>query len=172
MKIIETPKPKRARRPYRFHGPDVWALARAAYLAGDSAPAVSERLGMSEAAIRKRIWLEGWTKRSAVAAQDAAILADATAETEAQAAREAEAPMAPRDAARAALTEAVKLMRAGRMAEALSAARVAEVVGRAAGRLPASPEASQGEDGDDEAAFEAVRRKVLGSVPSPLGEEP
>jgi len=166
MKIPKTPKPKRARKPYCYHGPEVWALARAAYLAGESAASLSERLGLGVPAIRQRITREGWTKRSLTAARDAVILAEAATEAEARAAREAalegEPPMEPREAARAALDEAVRLMRVGRTSEALATARVAEVVGRAAGRLPALPKASQGEGFDDEAAFEAVRRKVLG----------
>ncbi len=136
MKINTTPKPKRARKPYRYHGPEVWALARAAYLDGESAPSLCERLGLGEDAIRQRIWREGWTKRSVVAARDAAILAEAAAEAEARAAREADVetagPMEPRAAVRAALDEAVRLMRIGRTSEALAAGAVGPVESGAA----------------------------------------
>ena len=142
MKITPTSTPKRARKPYCYHGPEVWALARAAYLAGESAASLSERLGLGVPAIRQRIRREGWTKRSLVPARDAAILAEAAAEAEARAVREAEADglesMEPRAAARAALDEAVRLMRGGRTSEALATARVAEVVGRATGRCSAT----------------------------------
>lgn len=175
MKISPTPKPKRSRRPYQYHGPEVWALARAAYLAGESAPSISQRLGMGVDAIRQRITREGWTKRSVMTARDAEILAAAEAEAEMRAAREAEAsaPMEPQAAARAALDEAVRLMRSGRTSEALAAARAAEAVARAAERLGGDvrslPPAE--EDLDDETAFELVRRKVLGDLlPLPVGE--
>jgi len=110
MKITPTPKTKQGRRAYRYHGPEVWAVARAAYLAGESAASLSERLGLGVPAIGQRITREGWTKRSLVPAQDAAILT-------------------------AALEEAAKLSRVGRMTEAAGAARAADVVARAAGRL-------------------------------------
>ncbi|RZJ43264.1 MAG: hypothetical protein EON86_05590 [Brevundimonas sp.] len=79
--------------------------------------------------------------------------------------------MEPLTAARAALDEAVKLIRMGRMSEAAGAARAADVLARAAGRLPASPKGSQAEGVDDEAAFEAVRRKVLGQGLAPRADE-
>lgn len=185
MKITPTPNTKQVRGAYRYHGPEVWAVVREAYLAGESCAALADRFGMSQAAIRRRIWLEGWTKRSVVAARDAALLADVAAQAvraadvEAQVA--SEAPMEPLTAARAALDEAVKLIRMGRMSEAAGAARAADVVARAAGRLgggadPLRP-AMRGlpppaaEDVDDEAAFEAVRRKVLGQGLAPRADE-
>lgn len=73
----------------------------------------------------------------------------------------AASPMTPRDAARAIMEEAVRLARLGRISEAAAAARAAEIMARAAERLADLP-ATAGEEQDDEAAFEAVRRKVLG----------
>lgn len=156
------PTPKRARKPYTYFSERVWARCRQAYLDGDSARLVSERFGPTVHAIRKRIRREGWTKRSLLVAQEAAL-----PELEETAA----APSDPRAAARAALDEAVRLMRRGRMAAAMEAARVADVMSRAATRLDGGSEGAGAEPEDDEAAFEAVRAKVLGDLsPSPSGE--
>ena len=156
------PTPKRARKPYTYFSERVWARCRKAYLDGDSARLVSERFGPTVHAIRKRISKEGWTKRSLLVAQEAAL-----PEPEETAA----APSDPRAAARAALDEAVRLMRRGRMAAAMEAARVADVMSRAATRLDGGSEGAGAEPEDDEAAFEAVRAKVLGDLsPVPAGE--
>ena len=48
--------------PYRIRSPETWAQARAAYLAGDTAEAVSARFGVSESALRKRAREEGWRR--------------------------------------------------------------------------------------------------------------
>lgn len=153
------PKPKRARKPYTYFNERVWARARQAYLDGDSARLVSERFGPTEYAIRGRISREGWTKRSLLVDQEAA-LPELDADESAAA-----APSDPRAAARAALDEAVRLMRLGRTAAAMEAARVADVMSRAAARLDGGSEGAGAEPEDDEAAFEAVRTKVLGDLP-------
>jgi hypothetical protein len=59
------------RQKYKIAGPATWELIRAAYLGGESAPALAERFGVSEAAIRKRISKEKWTKRDYAAALEA-----------------------------------------------------------------------------------------------------
>jgi hypothetical protein len=59
------------RQKYKIAGPATWELIRAAYLAGESAPALAERFGVSEAAIRKRITVERWSKRDYAAALEA-----------------------------------------------------------------------------------------------------
>lgn len=158
------PTPKRARKPYTYFSERVWARCRKAYLDGDSARLVSERFGPTVHAIRKRISKEGWTKRSLLVAQE-------VAQPELNAEETAAAPSDPRAAARAALDEAVRLMRRGRMAAAMEAARVADVMSRAATRLDGGSEGAGAEPEDDEAAFEAVRAKVLGDLsPVPAGE--
>ncbi|WP_298747490.1 hypothetical protein [uncultured Brevundimonas sp.] len=171
----ETAKTRKTRNPYRYHGDDVWALVRERYLAGESARQIGEALGPTEYAIRSRITREGWTKRSLAEAKSAGIVAAARADREAGVAAlagpaGADGPEAldPRAAARAALDEAVRLMRRGRMAAAAEAARVADVMARAAARLDGDASADPGEP--DEAAYEAVRRKVLGLDPPLLGE--
>lgn len=62
---------KDERQPYKIAGPATWELIRAAYLAGESAPALAERFGVSVHAIRKRISVEKWTKRDYAAALEA-----------------------------------------------------------------------------------------------------
>ncbi len=59
------------RLPYKIAGPATWELIRAAYLAGESAPALAERFGVGVHGIRKRITVEKWTKRDYAAALEA-----------------------------------------------------------------------------------------------------
>lgn len=59
------------RQKYKIAGPATWELIRAAYLAGESAPALAERFGVSAHAIRKRITVEKWTKRAYAEALEA-----------------------------------------------------------------------------------------------------
>lgn len=59
---------------YRIAGPATWELIRAAYLAGESAPALAARYSVSEHSIRKRITREKWTKRDYAAALEARSL--------------------------------------------------------------------------------------------------
>ncbi len=164
------------RNPYRIRGGRAWALIRARYLAGQSAPRLAEVFKVTEYAIRKRIWREGWSKASLAEAEEAGMPEPATAMAELAAAVEAEdavdvGGLDPRAGARLALGKAIRLMRQGQMTGAAEAARVADVMARAAARLDGEAEAP-GEP--DEAAFEAVRRKVLGwgndEYPLPMGE--
>lgn len=154
---METTDNKPRRNPYRIRGRQVWTLVRARYLAGESAPRLAEAFDLTEAAIRARAGREGWTKRS---------LAEATPVEPADAGLadvvtgHMDGDLTPKEAARLALGEAVKLLREGRMTLAGEAARVADVMGRAAARLDGAAPEDPGEP--DEAAFEAVRRKVLG----------
>ena len=46
-------------------------MISAAYLGGESATTLAERFGVSTHAIRKRIWVEKWTKRDYAAALEA-----------------------------------------------------------------------------------------------------
>lgn len=52
-------KPPRQRR---FPGARVWALAQEAYLAGEPAASIAERLDLTENGIRKRAARHGWTR--------------------------------------------------------------------------------------------------------------
>jgi len=173
---IPTAPPKRRRAPYRKAGKAVWTLIRQRYLAGESAPALADIFNVTQYAIRRRISREGWSKQAAAEAAAEAVIAAAEPAPLALVGvvlATEDAATGPRAAARAALDQAVRMMRGGRMKSAAEAARVADLVGRAALRL----EEETVEAVDSEARFEAVRRKVLGWVaeagaaPPPLGEE-
>ena len=51
-----------------FPGPRVWALAQDAYLQGESAGSIAERLGLTVNGIRKRAARKGWTRTQAAEA--------------------------------------------------------------------------------------------------------
>ncbi|MFN3931480.1 MAG: hypothetical protein ACK4JY_07000 [Brevundimonas sp.] len=162
------------RNPYRIRADRVWALIRPRYLRGESAARLAEVFGVTEYAIRKRIWREGWSKRSLAEAEAAGMPEPEEAMAEIVAAAEGveAGTMEPKAAARLALERAIQLMRGGEMCGAAQAARVADVMARAAARLDGDGPEDPGEP--DAAAFEAVRRKVLGwgdgDYPLPMGE--
>jgi hypothetical protein len=167
MDQTETPK---RRNDYRIRSERAWTLIRERYLAGQSAPRLAEVFDTTEAAIRARAGRQGWTKRAMAEAMPVepadAGLAEAVA-------GQLNGDLTPREAARLALGEAVKLIRSGKMGLAGEAARVADVMGRAAARL--GDEAADLEP--SEAEFEAVRRKVMGwdeagAPPPPFGRSP
>lgn len=159
------------RKPYRIRSERTWTLVRERYLAGESAPRLSEVFDVSVPAIRARAGRKGWTKR---ALAEATPVEPADARLVEAVAEHRDGDLTATDAARLALGEAVKLLREGRMTLAGEAARVADVMARAAGRLDGAAAGDPGEP--DEAAFEAVRRKVLGEDwdggPSPAASSP
>lgn len=167
--MIETKTKTRA--PYRYHSDKVWALIREGYLEGRSARALAEMFGATVAAIRARIQREGWSKRALAEARAEAIVAAMTPTVKSGdqtvADLEPRPPIEPREAVRAAVETAVRWMRAGQLGQAAEAARLADVLGRAVGRLEAGDGPVEGggpseDQAVDAAAFEAVRRKVLG----------
>lgn len=160
----------RRRNDYKFRSERVWTLIRKRYLAGESGPRLAEVFDVTEAAIRARAGRQGWTKRGMA---EATPVAPADAGLAEVIAAQLDGDLTPRAAARLALNEAVTLIRARKMGLAGEAARVADVMARAAARL--GDEAA--DEGPDEAAFEAVRRKVLGwdegsAPPPPVGRSP
>lgn len=176
---MERTCPTPRRKPYRIRADRAWALIRARYLKGESAPRLAEVFKVTEAAIRQRIRREGWSKRALAEVEEAGM--PGPEEALAELASEAEggtegamdgAELDPRAGARLALNKAVRLMREGQMTGAAEAARVADVLARAAARLDGDGPVDPGEP--DEAAFEAVRRIVLGwgpdDYPLPAGE--
>jgi hypothetical protein len=166
----QTDTPKR-RNDYRIRSQRAWTLIRERYLAGQSAPRLAEVFDTTEAAIRARAGREGWTKRAMAEAMPVEPADAGLAEV---IAGQLDGDLTPREAARLALGEAVKLIRGGKMGLAGEAARVADVMGRAAARL-GDEAADPGEP--SEAEFEAVRRKVMGwddagAPPPPFGWSP
>lgn len=63
MTQTQTPAPE-AFPPFtqRPEAREVWRRARADYLAGDSAPVIAERYGLSERSVRRRASVEGWRR--------------------------------------------------------------------------------------------------------------
>lgn len=57
MTQSDTPAPPASRTP-----PEIWAAARDDYLAGDSAPVVTERYGLSLRSFQRRAGIEGWRR--------------------------------------------------------------------------------------------------------------
>jgi hypothetical protein len=141
--MTENPEPPRRLKPYTYAGPRTWIVIRERYLAGASAPSLAERFGVSVHSIRKRIYKEGWTKRSLAEARDADV-ANAGRQEPGEQDVEADA-VPPLEAAAGALAQAATLMRQGKMTLAAEAARTAEVMTRAAVRL-GSQGRSEGED--------------------------
>jgi hypothetical protein len=102
-----------------------WALARADYLAGMTAPAVAERHGMAVGGLRGRIAREGWSKkghaaRNAPPPEPAAV---------------AEAPIDPDGISRAALRRASAALAGGRPEEAKAVVAALEDVLELAGAV-------------------------------------
>ena len=162
---MEQTDTRKHRNAYKIRSQRTWTLIRERYLTGESAPRLAQVFDVTEAAIRARAGRGGWTKR---AVAEATPPAPADAGLADVIAGQLDGDLTPREAARLVLGEAVKLIRSGRMGLAGEAARVADVMGRAAARL--GDEAAAEPEEPDEAAFEAVRRKVLG-IPPPMGEE-
>lgn len=122
-------------------------MVRERYLSGWSAPRCADTFDVTVHAIRKRITNEGWSKRS---------LPDLPPILAAE-------PVMPafedaRSAADWAVDETVRLMRLGPFHQASLAARLAEMLSRACGRLETGEPCAVE---DDEALREALRQKVL-----------
>lgn len=162
--------PPRRRKAYVYFGPRVWATIRRRYLDGESARALAEEFGCSQAAIRKRIRREGWGKKAAALAADAlepAVVDVVPAAVDAPRA-EGGFELDPRAAARRALEQATRLLLQGQSARAAEAARTAELMARAADRLAGSEAA--GAEPDDAAELEAVRARVAAMIEAARAE--
>lgn len=55
-------RPTKPRKQYKRRGPETWAVIRESYLAGASARVLAERYDVTDWAIWRRAWKEGWTK--------------------------------------------------------------------------------------------------------------
>lgn len=99
-----------------FPGPQVWALAQDAYLAGESAASIAGRLGLTVNGIRKRAARKGWTRT--------------------QAAEALERSRDPILAVREMLARIGPLVQAGRMDEAFKLIQSATMMARTARTTP------------------------------------
>lgn len=135
--------------PRKYRGPETWAKAREAYLAGETGPMVAKRFDLGLGNLRKRASAEGWTRRRFAVTTDAAGkrtmkavprpapegLVPASAPAPAAGPLE---PVSPEDAVAAAASLAASLIAAGRSAEALTTLKAAEALARLTGaREPA-----------------------------------
>jgi hypothetical protein len=135
-----------SKRPPRFHGPHTWALAKEQYLTGDSARTVCERHGIGFHALKRRMRVEGWSRRAYAAATDPARQhrrgpgLGGTAEPPAFAARahEAEPPpdLSAAQLAQQAVRRAAQALADGRTADARALSAMAESLSRTAAREP------------------------------------
>lgn len=157
-------------KAYVYLGPRAWATIRRRYLEGESARALAEEFGCSQAAIRKRIQHEGWGKKAAALAADALEPAAVEAGPVAPDGPPAEtaSDLDPRAAARRALEEATRLLLRGQTARAAEAARISELMARAADRLAGSERAET--EPDDAVELEAVRAKVAAMIEAARAE--
>lgn len=125
------------RNPYKFRGPHTWALAKEAYLAGETAKSICERLDIGHSAMRRRMGKEGWTRRDHASAIDAVRVRRTPLKPEPPLPAPSAQPPAdpPRgltavEAARWAVREAGRAMTEGRMDLAVQAVRTAEQLTR------------------------------------------
>jgi len=116
------------RKAYKIRGPETWALIREAYLGGAPARVLAERYDVTDWAIWRRAYKEGWTKsgRAARTAPAAGPLPALFGPAEAGGPRVRDTGDLQADAI--AASEAA--MRQGRLEEALRLARLAESYGR------------------------------------------
>jgi len=162
---MEDAAPSPAPAPQKFVSPEIWALARRDYLAGETAAVVARRYGIGIDNLRKRQISEGWTRKAQREAlgdgpwpQEEARLADARAELERaeDAARPGPAgelvaacarrprldlglPYHPGRALCRAVDEASRLVAAGRHEEAQGVLKAAERLARLTGCSAVSP---------------------------------
>lgn len=137
----------------RYRGPNTWALAREAYLAGETVRSVAARLDLGFHGLKMRMRREGWTRRAAALAADAAAPPGPlwrTAPGHGGTARPrpsapgpapalAKAPAAETIAAellRRALRQAAEALDDGRTADARTLSQMAESLSRTAARDP------------------------------------
>jgi hypothetical protein len=141
------------RNPYKFRGPETWALAKEAYLAGETCASIARRLDLTESAMKRRMRNEGWTRRDHAAALDALQVRRQAARTPAalQPAEAADlaaaAPTPPAAAgpppdltaaelARWTVRQAAQALAEGRTADARALSAMAESLSRTAQREP------------------------------------
>ena len=146
------------RRSYKVRSPEVWALIRDQYLAGDSAVVLARRFDVTIANIQRKAGREGWTKRAYATARAAQ---DTEPPVEAGVAPPSRA-QAGGDAFVVAMIEAEAALRAGRGAEAMKLMQAAEHYVELRRRLEAEAQArSSGSPEDERAQLAELRDLIL-----------
>ncbi|HEV2081315.1 MAG TPA: hypothetical protein VGR32_02565 [Brevundimonas sp.] len=149
------PKRKREYRPYKIRGPETWALIRESYLSGASAKQLARRYDVTEWAIWRRAWKEGWTKLDRVEAR----APDALSPSPLPGAQSGGDPAA---LARRALLGVEHAMAAGRLDEAADLARLAASLSRLGAAPGAGSAGAGGAPGGDWVSLADVKRALLG----------
>jgi len=147
MDIDLTPKTRRLTSKRK--GPRTWAAIRALYQAGWTARALAERFDVGVANIYRRSAAEGWRKDD---------LPDEPGDWSIEMEPGDEEAVDVRVVARAAIGQAVKLVRLGQFGRAAEAAKAAEMIGRLAQRMP-DPAVVDADR--DAAVMDDLRRKIL-----------
>ncbi len=142
---METDLQTKHRRPTnKRRGPKTWAAAREMYQAGWTARTIAERLDLGIANIYRRSTREGWRKDD---------MPDEPGDWSADMEPGDEEAVDIRVVARAAIGQAVKLVRLGQFGRAAEAAKAAEMIGKLADRIP-DPAVTNG------VVLEDLRRKI------------
>lgn len=124
------PRRKTQRRAYKIRGPETWALIRESYLAGAPARDLAARYDVTEWAIWRRAWKQGWTKDCRVEPTPPPALEPVTPE--------AVAAFEGQDAdagalSRMALRGVAEALRQNRLAEARNLSQIAASLDRIGG---------------------------------------
>ena len=132
METAPPPEPAR-RNGYKIRGPETWALIRESYLAGAPAKTLAARYDVTEHALWKRAWREGWTKPGAEAPRPPPLKPLFPKEWTAGVVG-AEGRIDPDRIAGGAMAAAAEAMAQGRLEEAAAFARIADLFDRIARR--------------------------------------
>ena len=138
------------RNRYKFHGPETWALIRAAYLGGETALSIARRFDVNVGTLRMRATKDGWTRSAHAAATDPAAAPNPAGRRRAgsgpsppgRVVKRSAAPAAdvtPAELLRRALREVSQALDEGRTADARALSQMAESLSRTAAREPKTP---------------------------------
>lgn len=123
----------------KYRGPETWARVKAAYITGESAPAVARRFDVGLANLRRRAMLEGWTRNRIAERLDRQLPResnDAGSGLGALSGTQAMGTMEPKEALRLAAQHAAWLVCEGRAAEATALLKAADALRQLEGWLP------------------------------------
>lgn len=140
---------KSRRMTSKRRGPKTWAAARALYQAGWTARAVADRFDLGIGNLYRRSAKEGWRKDD---------MPDEPGDWSIDMAPGDEEAVDVRVVARAAIGQAVKLVRLGQFGRAAEAAKAAEMIGRLVERMP---DPTVVDAANDAAVMDDLRRKIM-----------
>ena len=172
------------RRPHCRHSPAEWDEIRRLYQAGATAKALVQRYGGTERTLYTHARDEGWLRKDATAPEAGLTPVEADAAARALGAEAAvpgtgvpgpdaacrglAADASPGEAARAAATTAIAMLRDGHVASAYAHARLAGTLERLARGAVGGPGGEDGTEPGRRAALDFLRREgVIVGPPSP-----